>query len=42
MDKAMADKAFVAYQVTGEKLPQKHGFPLQLVAVGYYGYGWVR
>ena len=42
IDEAMADKAFVAYQVNGEKLPQKHGFPLRLVAEGYYGYDWVK
>jgi DMSO/TMAO reductase YedYZ molybdopterin-dependent catalytic subunit len=42
IDEAKADKVFVAYQVNGEKLPQKHGFPLRLVAEGYYGYDWVK
>ncbi|MCL5125053.1 MAG: molybdopterin-dependent oxidoreductase [Deltaproteobacteria bacterium] len=42
IDEAMADKVFVAYQVNGEKLPQKNGFPLRLVAEGYYGYDWVK
>ena len=31
-------KVFLAYQVNGEALTQKHGFPLRLVAEGYYGY----
>jgi DMSO/TMAO reductase YedYZ molybdopterin-dependent catalytic subunit len=35
-------KVFLAYQVNGEPLTQKHGFPLRLVAEGYYGYEWVK
>jgi DMSO/TMAO reductase YedYZ molybdopterin-dependent catalytic subunit len=35
-------KIFLAYQVNGEPLTQKHGFPLRLVAEGYYGYEWVK
>ena len=35
-------KVFLAYQVNGEPLAQKHGFPLRLVAEGYYGYEWVK
>jgi sulfoxide reductase catalytic subunit YedY len=42
IDEALADKVFVAYQVNGKKLPQKHGFSLRLVAEGYYGYDWVK
>jgi DMSO/TMAO reductase YedYZ molybdopterin-dependent catalytic subunit len=42
IDEALSDKVFVAYQVNGEKLPKKHGFPLRLVAEGYYGYDWVK
>jgi DMSO/TMAO reductase YedYZ molybdopterin-dependent catalytic subunit len=35
-------KIFLAYQVNGEPLTQKHGFPLRLVAEGYYGSEWVK
>jgi DMSO/TMAO reductase YedYZ molybdopterin-dependent catalytic subunit len=36
------DKVFLAYRVNGEDLPQKHGFPLRVVAEGYYGSNWVK
>jgi len=36
------DKVFLAYQVNGERLPQKHGFPLRIVAEDYYGDQWVK
>jgi len=36
------DKVFLAYRVNGEDLPQKHGFPLRVVAEGYYGSDWVK
>lgn len=42
IDDVISDKVFLAYQVNGEALPQKHGFPLRLVAEGYYGYDWVK
>ncbi len=35
-------KIFLAFQVNGEPLTQKHGFPLRLVAEGYYGSEWVK
>ena len=38
----LSDKVFLAYRVNGEKLPQKHGFPLRVVAEGYYGSDWVK
>jgi len=37
-----SDKVFLAYGVNGEKLPQKHGFPLRIVAEDYYGNDWVK
>ena len=37
-----SDKVFLAYQVNGERLPQKHGFPLRIVAEDYYGNDWVK
>ena len=35
-------KVFLATQVNGKDLPGKHGFPLRLVAEGYYGADWVK
>ena len=37
-----SDKVFLAYQVNDEVLPQKHGFPLRIVAEDYYGDEWVK
>jgi DMSO/TMAO reductase YedYZ molybdopterin-dependent catalytic subunit len=38
----VADKVFLAYQLNGKDLPQKHGFPLRAVAEDYYGSTWVK
>jgi DMSO/TMAO reductase YedYZ molybdopterin-dependent catalytic subunit len=38
----LSDKIFLAYQVNGSDLPQKHGFPLRLVAEDSYGDSWVK
>jgi sulfoxide reductase catalytic subunit YedY len=38
----LSNKVFLAYAVNGTPLPQKHGFPLRVVAEGYYGYMWVK
>jgi sulfoxide reductase catalytic subunit YedY len=35
-------RIFLAYRVNGEKLPQKHGFPIRLVYEDAYGYDWVK
>ena len=35
-------KIFLAYQVNGQRLPQKHGFPLRLVYEDVYGDDWVK
>ncbi|MGD8493397.1 MAG: molybdopterin-dependent oxidoreductase [Desulfobacterales bacterium] len=37
-----SDKVFLAYAVNGETLPQRHGFPLRIVAEDYYGDEWVK
>ena len=37
-----SNRVFLAYEVNGKALPRKHGFPLRLVAEGYYGYDWVK
>ena len=38
----LSNKVFLAYVVNGRMLPQKHGFPLRVVVVDYFGYGWVK
>ena len=35
-------KVFLAWQVNGEPLPEKHGFPLRVVAEEYYGARWLK
>ncbi len=42
MEDVLSDQVFLAYQVNGEILPQRHGFPLRVVARGYYGYDWIK
>ena len=37
-----ADTVFLAYEVNGVPLPEKHGYPLRVVAAGHYGYSWVK
>ena len=38
----LSNTVFLAYQVNGEPLPQKHGFPLRTVAEGHFGFAWVK
>jgi DMSO/TMAO reductase YedYZ molybdopterin-dependent catalytic subunit len=38
----LSNKVFLAYEVNGEPLPVQHGFPLRIVAEGYYGDDWVK
>jgi len=38
----LSNKVFLAYQVNGKPLHERHGFPLRVVAEGYYGYNWVK
>jgi DMSO/TMAO reductase YedYZ molybdopterin-dependent catalytic subunit len=42
VEDVLTDKVFLAYEVNGETLPKKHGFPLRVVAEGYYGSNWVK
>lgn len=37
-----SNKVFLAYAVNGVTLPQKHGFPLRIVAEDSYGDDWVK
>ena len=42
LEDVLSNKVFLAYQVNGKMLPNKHGFPLRIVAEGYYGHDWVK
>ena len=42
IEDVLADTVFLAYGVNGKPLPQKHGFPLRVVAEGTYGSDWVK
>jgi len=42
LDEVLSNRVFLAYEVNGRPLPQKHGFPLRVVAEGYYGYDWIK
>ncbi len=37
-----SDRVFLAYRVNGKSLPKKHGYPLRIVAEGYYGGEWLK
>jgi sulfoxide reductase catalytic subunit YedY len=37
-----SNRVFLAYEVNGKILPQKHGFPLRAVAEDYYGSHWTK
>jgi sulfoxide reductase catalytic subunit YedY len=39
---SVPEKAFSTYLLNGKTLPLKHGFPLRVVAEGYYGYDWIK
>jgi DMSO/TMAO reductase YedYZ molybdopterin-dependent catalytic subunit len=40
--KAFDDNTLLAYEMNGETLPVKHGFPLRVVAPGWAGDSWVK
>jgi sulfoxide reductase catalytic subunit YedY len=37
-----AEHVFLAYGVNGRDLPEKHGYPLRVVAEGHYGATWAK
>jgi DMSO/TMAO reductase YedYZ molybdopterin-dependent catalytic subunit len=37
IDKAMAEETLVVYQINGEPLPRKHGYPVRVIVPGLYG-----
>lgn len=42
LENVLSNQVFLVYAVNGESLPQKHGYPLRVVAEGYYGDFWVK
>jgi len=42
IDEIASHTIFLAYQVNGQVLPRKHGYPLRVVAEDYYGSEWVK
>jgi sulfoxide reductase catalytic subunit YedY len=42
MEDILSEKVFLAYRANDQVLPRKHGFPLRVVAEGYYGDDWVK
>jgi DMSO/TMAO reductase YedYZ molybdopterin-dependent catalytic subunit len=42
IDEVMRDKIFIAYGVNGQILPERHGFPMRLVAEDRKGWRWVK
>lgn len=38
----LSDQIFIAYGVNGQPLPQRHGYPVRLVAEGHKGRKWVK
>jgi sulfoxide reductase catalytic subunit YedY len=42
IEDVLTDKVFLAYEVNGETLPKRHGFPVRVVAEDYYGDDWVK
>lgn len=42
IEDVLSKKVFLAYEVNGKTLPIRNGFPLRIVAEGYYGDDWVK
>ena len=42
IEEVLSNKVFLAYRVNNETLPVRNGFPLRIVAEGYYGDDWVK
>ena len=42
LEDVRSGKVFLAWQVNGEPLPEKHGFPLRVIAEDYYGARWLK
>jgi sulfoxide reductase catalytic subunit YedY len=42
LDEVMSDQIFIAYSVNEQPLPERHGFPIRLVAEDHKGWRWVK
>jgi DMSO/TMAO reductase YedYZ molybdopterin-dependent catalytic subunit len=42
LEEVMSDTIFIAYEVNGQPLPQRHGFPMRLVAEDHKGRRWIK
>jgi sulfoxide reductase catalytic subunit YedY len=42
LEDILSERVFLAYGVNDQVLPRKHGFPLRVVAEGYYGGEWLK
>ena len=42
LEKALDSHTLLAYEMNGEPLPEKHGFPLRLVVPGWAGDSWIK
>jgi hypothetical protein len=42
LEKALDPNTLLAYEMNGEALPVKHGFPLRVVAPGWAGDSWIK
>jgi DMSO/TMAO reductase YedYZ molybdopterin-dependent catalytic subunit len=42
LEDVLTDRVFLAHEVNGKRLPEKHGFPLRVVAEGCYGFDWLK
>lgn len=38
----LSERVFLAHHVNGRPLPLKHGYPLRVVAEGFYGFDWIK
>jgi len=42
LEEVMSGTIFIAYEVNGQRLPQRHGFPMRLVAEDHRGRRWIK
>ncbi len=42
IEEVLSDKIFIAYGVNGQDIPQRHGFPMRLVAEDHRGHRWIK
>jgi sulfoxide reductase catalytic subunit YedY len=42
LEEILSDRVFLTYAANGKTLPQRHGFPVRLVAEDHYGGRWIK